>query len=61
MSASRHQGLNLISKLNNIHVEDLQYVEQDLCYYELVSAAGTVNCRYNKGISCVNIYMCMHM
>ncbi|XP_018784307.1 PREDICTED: caspase-8 isoform X2 [Bactrocera latifrons] len=37
MSASRHQGLNLISKLNNIHVEDLQYVEQDLCYYELVS------------------------
>ncbi|XP_011176959.1 caspase-8 [Zeugodacus cucurbitae] len=36
MSSTR-QRLNIVTKLNNIHVEDLQYVEQDLCYYELVS------------------------
>ncbi|XP_036338988.1 caspase-8 [Rhagoletis pomonella] len=35
--ASGRQRFNLVSKLNNIHVEDLQYVERDLCFYELVS------------------------
>uniref|UniRef100_W8AV04 Caspase-8 n=1 Tax=Ceratitis capitata TaxID=7213 RepID=W8AV04_CERCA len=37
MASAGHQGFNLVAQLNNIHVEDLQYVEQDLCFYELVS------------------------
>ncbi|XP_054727178.1 caspase-8 [Anastrepha obliqua] len=37
MASEGCKRFNLVSKLNNIHVEDLQYVEKDLCFYELVS------------------------
>lgn len=67
MSSTRRQGLNLVSKLNNIHVEDLQYVEMDLCYYELVSAVGSVSlpliqrhflCKY-RYVYCYSLFICL--